>query len=276
MYLHTKKYVMYALALALTLIVVLIISRLILHYTGFRPEKLIQISPILEKISPIAKSNAYLMLIIAIVASISLSLNSRLKKIEKEKLSAELAALKMQINPHFLFNTLNNIYATAIVKSPETAEMIERLSEMMRYTMHENHAEKVDLADELQYIENYIELQKLRLEDKLNLEYKINGIFFGKQIAPMVLIPFIENAFKHGINAEENSRVLIEINCGETDFELFVQNNKVKISHITMERSGLGIENTKSRLELIYPTKYQLVIQETPGVFTVNLSIELL
>jgi len=217
------------------------------------------------------------MLIVSILASISLTINNHLRQLEKEKLVAQISSLKSQINPHFLFNTLNNIYATAIDTSPRTADMVDKLSEMMRYTMKETQNDFVPLEEEINYLNNYIELQKLRLDSKIKFDYTIDGEFSELQIAPMLLIPFVENAFKHGVNSEQDSNIRINIKADESELHFLVANNKVNIqSGIKGNSSGLGIENTKHRLVLIYPSKHLLTIKETENDFTVSLHINLL
>ena len=130
-----------------------------------------------------------------------LKINSRLKLAEKEKVNAELSYLKAQINPHFLFNTLNSIYSLAIEKSDYTATAVVKLSSMMRYVITDASHKFVPLEKEINYISNYIELQKLRIDSSIKLMYTVTGDISDKKIAPLVLISFIENAFKYGVNA---------------------------------------------------------------------------
>ena len=146
---HTKKYLFYAIALVSLIAAAVLFSRVVLYYINFGPDSLRLYNPILTKVVPIARLNAFLMLLFVLVGSILLSIHNRLKEIEQEKISAQLASLQSQINPHFLFNTLNNIYATAIDSSPQTAEMIGKLSQMMRYTMKETQKDLVNLKDEI-------------------------------------------------------------------------------------------------------------------------------
>jgi LytS/YehU family sensor histidine kinase len=170
---------------------------------------------------------------------------------------------------------LNNIYATAIDTSPKTADMVDKLSEMMRYTMKDTQRDFVLLEDEINYINNFIELQKLRLDKSVKLECEIIKNVPSLQIAPMLLIPFVENAFKHGVNSEQKSQINIEISMNVTEIQLIVTNNKVNVQRDISERSGLGIENTKHRLNLIYPSKHLLVINDTEKQFIVSLYINL-
>lgn len=212
---------------------------------------------------------------VIVVFSLMLRISGRWQQTEREKMNAELSYLKAQINPHFLFNTLNSIYSLAIQKSDETPTAIVKLSGMMRYVLSESANEFVSLEKEIIYIKNYIDLQKLRFEDAISLEFIIKGDSIGKKIAPLMLIPFIENAFKHGVNAEEESLIKINIHITEETLFLSVFNKKVTINISEENKSGLGIENTKNRLQLLYPEKHKLSIFDTENSFLVELSMNL-
>ncbi|HAN18205.1 MAG: hypothetical protein A2X13_07525 [Bacteroidetes bacterium GWC2_33_15] len=275
-FLLLKKYLLYVIMLVLSIVIAFILSGVFLNLFDFNPDNMVNINPVLIKIEPIMRANTFLMLIISILASISLTINNHLRQVEKEKLVAQISSLKFQINPHFLFNTLNNIYATAIDTSPQTADMVDKLSEMMRYTMKETQNDFVPLEEEINYLNNFIELQKLRLESKIKFDYTVEGEFSELQIAPMLLIPFVENAFKHGVNSEQDSNIRISIKANESELHFLVANNKVKTQPDTSEHNGLGIKNTKHRLSLIYPSKHLLTIKETENDFIVSLHINLL
>jgi hypothetical protein len=274
-FLFAKKRWGYFVVLSLMIAVVFLSIGGIFVFGGFNPEFMDSTDPIVEKIIPVIIINAFSLWLLAIVTSILWSFYNRLKDTENERLSAQIASLKSQINPHFLFNTLNNIYATAIDTSPKAADMVDKLSEMMRYTMRDTQQDFVLLEDELNYISNYIELQKLRLDRSVKLEYSSLDDIPALQIAPMLLIPFIENAFKHGVNSEQKSHIKIDIVMNKNELRLSVVNNKVDIQQNTSERSGLGIENTKHRLDLIYPANHLLVINDTEKQFNVSLYINL-
>jgi sensor histidine kinase YesM len=274
-YLLAKKYWLYFLFLLLAIAAVVLLSGAIFLISDFNPELLAKTNPSVEKIIPVIIINALSLWLLAIVSSILFTVYNRLRQTEKEKLSAQIASLKSQINPHFLFNTLNNIYATAIDTSPKAADMVDKLAEMMRYTMKDTQQDFVLLEDEINYINNFIELQKLRLDRSVKLEYDILDNIPALQIAPMLLIPFIENAFKHGVNSEQKSHIRIEITMNKTEFQLMVVNNKVSVQQDIAERSGLGITNTWHRLNLIYPAKHLLVINDTEKEFSVSLHINL-
>lgn len=274
-YIFTKKYVQYALSFFGILFFCIIVSMGVLRLSGINPKEIEASNPTILIIRPIANMNAFLMLLITFVTALVLSYGNRLKQMEQEKLSAEIASLKSQINPHFLFNTLNNIYATAIESSPRTAEMLEKLAEMMRYTMGKTQEEFVSLSDEINYIENYIELQKLRLNNNVKLDFQLDSPDTDVKIAPMLLIPFIENAFKHGVNPEQESEIYILLSCTQKKLRLMVSNTIVEIQRETSERSGLGTLNTSNRLKLIYPGLHSLNIQRNDKEFNVLLQITL-
>ncbi|SFE60676.1 Histidine kinase [Chitinophaga sp. CF118] len=274
-YLLAEKYWFYFSSLLLAIILVFLLSGVIFFWSDFNPEILPQTNPSIEKVFPVIIVNALLLWLLSIVSSILWTVYNKLKQTENEKLSAQIASLKSQINPHFLFNTLNNIYATAIDTSPQTADMVDKLSEMMRYTMKDTQLDFVLLEDEIAYISNFIELQKMRLDRSVKLEYQHLENIPALRIAPMLLIPFIENAFKHGVNSEQKSHIRIEITMNKTEFQLSVVNNKVTVQRDISEKSGLGIENTKHRLNLIYPSKHLLVINDTEKDFFVSLHINL-
>jgi hypothetical protein len=274
-YLFIKKGWLYFLSLLLMIAVVFFLLGIIFIFSDFNPEILAKTSPAIEKIIPVIIINAVSLWLLAIVSSILWTIYNRLKQAENKKLSAQIASLISQINPHFLFNTLNNIYATAIDTSPKAADMVDKLSEMMRYTMRDIQQDFVLLEDEINYISNFIELQRLRLDKSVKLEYHSLENIPALQIAPMLLIPFIENAFKHGVNSEQKSHIKIEITMNKKEFQLSVANNKVNVQQNISERSRLGIENTKHRLNLIYPSKHLLIINDTEKQFFVSLYIDL-
>ncbi len=270
-----KRYWLYFSFLFLAIIVVFLFAAGLFFYPVLGSEIVRRAEPATEKIFPVIAVNALLLWLLSIISSILWTLYNRLELAEREKLSAQIASLKSQINPHFLFNTLNNIYATAIDTSPRAADMVDRLSEMMRYTMKDTQMDFVLLEDEIKYINNFIELQKLRLDRSVQLEYFIPKQTPFLQIAPMLLVPFIENAFKHGVNSEQRSAIRIEINIEKTELKLVVVNNIVRVQRDIVERGGLGIANTRHRLNLLYPSKHLLVINENEKEFSVSLHINL-
>jgi len=204
-----------------------------------------------------------------------LILNEKMRKeAEKEKLHTELALLKHQINPHFLFNTLNSIYSLALVKSDMTAEAVMKLSDMMRYVIQDVGHETVPLELELEYLLHYVELQKMRLNEKVDVQLTIEGDPNPYRIAPIILVPFIENAFKYGISSHEHAAIRIEMKISR-GLLTFMVSNQVFAGREKTETFGIGIQNTRQRLLLIYPGKHKLDLTNNGKVFIVNLEISL-
>jgi len=209
------------------------------------------------------------------IASLFLRIRQRLKVIQQEKTTSELSFLKAQINPHFLFNTLNSIYSLSIQKSDDAPQAIVKLSSMMRYVLKETKDDYVQLDNELNYVQDYIELQKLRIDKKIKLKVEIERNESRQKIAPLILIPFIENAFKYGVNSEEDSSIDIKIKVDSKVLNLDIHNNKVKNVFAENLSTNLGIENTRKRLDLLYPRKYKLTIGDNEKEFIVNLVLQL-
>lgn len=198
----------------------------------------------------------------------------RREELEKEKLNAELGFLKSQVNPHFLFNSLNSIYALARRKADETEEAILKLSQMMRYMIYESNTSTVALIKELDYLQNYIDLKKLRLPSLISIQYTVEGSPTGLSIEPMLLIPFVENAFKHGISYSQNSDVEIKISLMQHKLRLTVSNKIFRQQDA--EVGGIGLENVRKRLALLYPhPMHSLHIKEEDNVYSVTLTIQL-
>lgn len=195
------------------------------------------------------------------------------KDLLHQKTQAELQFLKSQINPHFLFNSLNNIYALAYKKSDDTPEAILKLSEIMRYMLKESEDYKVDLSDEIQYLQSYIDLNRLRYKDGvfINLNFNIDKPTY--RVMPLMLISFIENIFKHGeVNNPDNP---VNVNLTVLNNKLhFESTNSIRISNKD-ESSGIGLRNIYRRLDLLYPDNYALEIQENTKQYRVSLKINL-
>lgn len=189
--------------------------------------------------------------------------------------------LRSQINPHFLFNALNTLYASALMENAEkTSDGIQKLGDMMRFMLHENQLPRIPLSREINYLRNYLDLQMLRFGAQSNLEIdlQINESQCAGDIAPMLLIPFVENAFKHGISAKEKSWIRLNLRCisGSVHLDLVNSTHPEKpASEKSREESGIGLENVKSRLQLVYPDRHQLNIFSNDTDFFVHLSIQL-
>lgn len=202
-----------------------------------------------------------------------LGIEKKKQEMENENLATELSFLKSQINPHFLFNTLNNIYSLALVKSDATADAVFKLSSIMRYVLSETKQDLVPLDKEIQFIRDYIELQKVRLTDKVTIQFLAEGKTDKKQIAPLILIPFVENAFKYGISTKETSAILFELKAGENTIDFTSQNNIAAGYKEIKEQTGIGLQNTRRRLELLYPGKHTLTVSKENNRFIVHLTL---
>ncbi|HEY0667862.1 MAG TPA: histidine kinase [Sphingobacteriaceae bacterium] len=201
-------------------------------------------------------------------------------KTELGRSYANFDFLRSQINPHFLFNALNTLYGTAIQeKADRTGEGIQRLGDMMRFMLQENMQEKISLTREVEYLNNYITLQKLRTDTSpdVKIEAEIEEQFNTLQISPMLLIPFVENAFKHGISLREPSHIKIALQTKENTLYFDINNSIHPKPENDPEKnkSGIGLNNVKQRLRLLYPNKHELMIRETGKEFFVHLTIQL-
>ena len=220
-------------------------------------------------------SHSIYLYIAVILFSILLKVRDRLYQLQKEKINAELSSLKSQINPHFLFNTLNSIYALAVKGDEKTADAVINLAGLMRYMIKEAHGDRISLQKELDYLTNYVELQKARLRETAAVSLNIKGQAGALEIAPLILITFVENAFKYGINPEMESRISIDIDIHDGILELSVFNTKVVISSLDLS-TGIGLDNTRSRLEKLYYKKHRLDINDEKDYYTIFLSIQLI
>jgi len=195
------------------------------------------------------------------------------KETENEKLNTELSFLKSQVNPHFFFNTLNNIYSLAVVRSEKTAPAVMKLSSIMRYILTETQRDLVPLRNEVDFIHNFIELQQVRLTDKVKLNFAASGDIETMLIAPLIFIPFVENAFKYGVSTKESSNIDITINTNGNKILFYASNNIVASESNLMENTGIGINNVKRRLELMYPDRHQLSTTIENKTYVVKLEI---
>ncbi len=195
------------------------------------------------------------------------------QSLTKEKLQAELNFLKTQIHPHFLFNTLNNLYALTLKKSDHAPEMVLKLSELINYMLYECQEEVVMLNKEIKFIRNYVDIEKIRYGSKLNVDIIVGGEVQELKIAPLIILPFVENCFKHGAS-EDLKQSWVKINIEAASDRLFIRVENNKVSGNGQSRTeGIGIHNVKRRLDLIYPGKHDLKIINGEETFLVVLSI---
>ncbi|WP_336517309.1 sensor histidine kinase [Pollutibacter soli] len=203
-------------------------------------------------------------------------LQKQLLQAEKEKIHLELASLKSQINPHFFFNTLNGIYAMSFKNNPDLAAAVIRLSDLMRYFIYDSAAERVPLEKEIKVLDDYQSLMRLRADKTADIRMKVTGDPEGRSIAPLLLISFLENAFKHGIKgARENTFVDLVIEISPNLIKFSLSNNKGKADESDVrEQGGIGLENVKRRLELLYPAKYTLDVIENDETYRIDLNLK--
>ncbi|WP_299601523.1 histidine kinase [uncultured Aquimarina sp.] len=198
----------------------------------------------------------------------------------QEEKEAELKLLKAQLNPHFLFNTLNNLYGLSVIKSEKLPDLMLQLSDLLRYSLYETKETFVPLDKEIQYLRNYISLEQIRLEDKADIQLDIKGYDSANRIiAPMLLIVFVENAFKHlGVLENTKSIVSVSIEIGENSIVFkcsnTIDNIIVPETDIEKGKSGIGLQNAKKRLDLIYPEKHALQIKQDNGFYIVELTLD--
>ena len=200
----------------------------------------------------------------------------RLQEAESKQLQTELALLKSQVNPHFFFNTLNNLYSLSLDKSRRVPEVILQLSALMRYVLDSSKEKMVALEDEYTFLENYLSLEKLRFSEETDIRIETRGTLQGRRIAPMLLVPFVENSIKHGINASTDAGyVHIELSVENDTFLFAISNSKTPVRAADDESPNTGLRNVTRRLELLYPDKYNLSIQDEERSYAVQLSISL-
>ncbi|MBN8821681.1 MULTISPECIES: histidine kinase [unclassified Spirosoma] len=229
--------------------------------------------------------NIVLFLLVSYVGSFSIAYLRETFSAEKTVLqtqisskAAELASLRAQINPHFLFNALNSLYATALKENSEkTADGIQKLGDMMRFMLQENNRERIPLSKEIAYLQDYIQLQRMRLDESHNIEIRVTIQEPEREIylAPMMLVPFVENAFKHGISLRYPSWIYTTLTLDATHL-YFKVHNSLHPKHANDpedEQSGLGLDNVRKRLELIYPGRHQLTIQQSEQDYFVGLTL---
>lgn len=193
--------------------------------------------------------------------------------LQRENLKTELAFLRSQISPHFLFNVLNNIVAMVRLKSEELEPTVIKLSSLLQYMLYESDDEKVLLKNEIESLQDYIDLQKLRFTSKLNLQVHFDIVEEWHAIEPMLLIPFIENAFKHGNALPEDPEIFIDLKAANSELDFAVKNRYANKETVKDKTSGIGLTNVKRRLDLLYPKTHQLHIEDSGEWYTVHLKI---
>lgn len=241
----------------------------IINYLVAPPEVVI-----LPTFTPLGNSFNLFMFIIVYSFSFIYCLYRQYLKVNEDRLNTRISFLTAQVNPHFLFNTLNSIHSLSLIKSDKTSDAIVRLSGIMRYAFNEGSQITVELGKEIAYITSYVTLQKLRLTEETTVNLKVSNLDSNLWIVPFLLIPFVENAFKYGTNGEDESQIDIDIDINGRAIDMQVVNDIVP----TRDRehsTGIGINTTRQRLQLLYPDRHMLTIKSEQNKFIVQLHLDL-
>lgn len=287
--LFKRKYLTFAISFVVVCYLVCVGARILVVYGVeelTRPKPFDQ-EPILEIFTDVRKlyDGYYLWMYFPAIVMLVLKLlkdtiekKSTVEKLEKEKMSAELSFLKSQIHPHFLFNTLNNLYVLTIKKSDKAPETVLKLSEILDYMLYQCNDSEISIEKEIQLIKNYVALEQLRYGDKLVLKLNTEVDNMQTKITPLLLISIIENAFKHGVSGRSSkSEVAIELTVKEGQLYFEVHNTKpfVEQKDYTNFKKGIGLKNTRKQLALVYPEKSSIEVIEKNTTYTVKLTIDL-
>lgn len=200
------------------------------------------------------------------------------KELERAKLEAELNFLKNQVQPHFLFNTLNNLYGLIVTKSDKAEVLLLKLSDLLRYMLYQTNSNSTPLESEITHLKDYIEIEQLRYGDKVEVCFNVYGNVEGKEIAPLILLPFLENCFKHGVMpAGDLAWIRIDLSVSDSLIEVIIENSvpALRGANNLMPQSGIGLQNVKRRLEIIYNERYELKAQLQNEVYSVQLKLHL-
>lgn len=286
-YFLNRKYIGFALILGASLLFAAFMQRILDYAIVYRVMDPSLLEEPFFSATPILKIIIGIYPVVALAAFIKLGKHwyerDRLaRELEKDKLEAELKFLKAQIHPHFLFNTLNNLYALTLKGSEQAKEVVLKLSDLLSYMLYDGNKRQVNLDEELDVIETYLTLEKIRYGDRLKISYTVNGNTGDKQIPPMLVIPFVENAFKHGTSGEsEHVWVDIQVEVTNNLFRMTVENNNPDSPPDTDDeidlvyKEGIGLKNVKRRLELLYGNRHNLQIYDGKSIFRVVMELQI-
>ena len=205
-----------------------------------------------------------------------LNLQKKMAELGKEKAEAELNFLKSQINPHFLFNSLNSVYFLIDKNNPDARQALHKFSDMLRYQLYEANGERIPIEKEIDYLQDYVHLQQLRKDENYKVQFNCSQDVKDFSIEPLLLIPFVENAFKHiSHKTSVNNFVKLDLSRSNGYFEFAVENSCEKGIYTTEQHGGIGMNNVKRRLELLYPGTHQLNINDDVDTFKINLKLKI-
>lgn len=272
-YYFKHRYLLYALALLLSFFVCVVVPYFILDVD--RPPM-----PFRRGAGPgpgpLMPTQGVFQFLFVVVCSHLMAANSRLRQVRQQKLETELSYLKAQINPHFLFNSLNSIYALVLKRSEDAPKAVVQLSNMMRYALDDNTHQYIALSKEFDFLEDYIALQSYRTPAELVFESSIiRPANTALLIAPMLLVSFVENAFKYGVNPESTGKITLSIRVTDDHVLDFRCSNKIVVEQSATSNSKIGLKNTLQRLESLYGSKYSLSITEDEDQYSVHLKLSL-
>lgn len=269
-----KKIIKYILVVCACLFSFILIPELIFHFNYKITPK-----PPIKAMETVGRLGFIVIFLLTFIISSGISLinefftiQNKKQQVEIEKSKAELAFLQSQVNPHFLFNTLYSIYQLTVSKSDKAPVALIKLSDIMRYVLTESQCNYIPLHMEIAHINKYIDLQKLRISEKTRVNFTVIGNLAEKLIAPLLLIPFVENAFKYGVSSHEETTIHINLSTTATSFEFSVTNNKFQ-SLENHEKNNIGLDNVRNRLQLLYPESHKLLIYDEANGYQINLKI---
>ncbi|MDP4128601.1 MAG: histidine kinase [Bacteroidota bacterium] len=284
-YLFEKKYFKFALLLILFLVLLnfyFLYAYWLLSKLSFLPYGIVSGAKTFYHAKvPVHFSIIYIIRELLVISSLAFFIKSvkqeqLMNTIMQEQLQSELRYLKAQLQPHFFFNTLNNIYALSLQGSAAAAPLIAKHSDMMRYILYDATRQQVKLMQEIEFLKNYAQVESIRYTEKISVGFDTQGINCNANIEPLLLLPFVENAFKHGVREETDTGYVKIIICvADDELTLEVMNSKAACKNSLTPKKGIGLENVTKRLKLLYPQKHQLVINENNSVYEVRLTLKL-
>lgn len=276
-----RKYLIYVFGLLISLSITAFVNSQVVGYYLFGIHNLPEAADFFQSTRGIVvlhfQAFFVLMITFAIVlVKIYFIKDNDTQELIKKNLESELNFLKNQINPHFLFNSLNSIYFLIPKNPKQAAEVLLKFSDMLSHQLYEGNKDFISLENEIKYLEDYIELEKVRQGDRVNINWSVDGQVNGQQIAPMIFLTFLENAFKHGqLSSESTYNIEGKIEAGKKSVRFELKNDAGANAQPLENDRGVGLENTKRRLELLYPNKHRLNINKSDNSFAVDLTLEI-
>ncbi|HAS39275.1 MAG TPA: histidine kinase [Microscillaceae bacterium] len=271
---YKKKYVRFALGVITAFAVVMLVEELVLEKIFFPRSRGNSFPGVIHTLGEVAPT-------IIVFIGIKMGWDIHVKQKEMDRLKnlmseSELKFLKTQINPHFLFNNLNNLYSYALANSPQTPKIILQLSSLLRYMLYEGAKPQVPLAKEVKYLQDFVALQQLQIDDRGLVTFEVEGVIDNQVIAPLILVVFIENCFKHSTSSQtEGIRIDIHLTVNKDQLRLYCSNTYSLEQNNDNIAKGIGLKNVQARLQLLYPQRHSLVIKDQNNLYEVNLELDL-